>query len=80
MLKGKSDASRAQLNKAPPKPIFYKYVDPWGYPIYWTADTWDGCRGPRWYWDLMHADDVDDCCIPKNATIININAIIADIC
>jgi hypothetical protein len=72
----RNDDSCTQFNKAP-KPIIYKYVHG-VFPIYYTEDTWESCRGgPHWFSKLMHADNVEDCSIPHNATIINVNNIIA---
>lgn len=70
----RNNASRAQFNKAPETRI-YKYVH-FGVPIYYTEKTWNSCLGPHFLWLLMHAEDVDECSIPHNATIISANAII----
>ena len=72
----RNNASRAQLNKTPPGPIIFKYEHV-GIPIYYTEKTWNSCRGPHFFRLLMEADDVDECSIPHNATIISANAIIA---
>ena len=72
-----SHGDRTQINKSP-KPIFYEYVY-FGVAVYITSETWESCRGPDWYWNLMHADDVQYCCIPRNSTIINLNEIISNL-
>ena len=59
-----------------PKTTLYKY-ELHGVTLYYTSETWESCRGRDWYWKLMHADDYEGP-IPRDAEIINVNKIIAN--